>query len=169
MSGPTPDQLRRVQDWIRSEAAAKSIDDIHAYVSERYDRLSAAVTALPAGTLTITPPGEDWTPIHALKHVVEWNWQVGEDVLHVCLTGERPNNPPPEFPAEREPLLARNRESLDSIFAHVSAADPAGFLHVTWEHPFFGQLNWREWFLFLAVHATDHAGQIRTMSDGANA
>jgi hypothetical protein len=38
------------------------------------------------------------------------------------------------------------------------------FLDLKWEHPFFGMLNWREWFLFLGVHCTDHAIQIRAAS-----
>ena len=47
------------------------------------------------------------------------------------------------------------------LWAHVSEADPEAFLEVTWHHPFFGELNWREWFLFVGVHCADHAAQIR--------
>lgn len=160
MTSPTPEQLERVAAWIRSEGAAKSLEDILAWVTERQSRLIAAARGIPAEALTTAPAPGEWSPLEALKHVVEWNWQVGEDVLHTCLTGERPNNPVPEFPADREALIARQEESLASVWAHVSAADPTAFLDVNWEHPFFGMLNWREWFLFLGVHCTDHQNQI---------
>ncbi len=164
MSGPTAEQLSRVGDWIRREAAAKSVDDIHSWVAERQEQLVLSAESIPAaGLQTPAAPGE-WSPIDALKHVVEWNWQVGEDVLHVCLTGERPGNAHPDFEPDVESLVVRQREGLESVWAHVSAADPGAFLDVRWEHPFFGMLNWREWFLFLGVHCTDHANQIRGAS-----
>lgn len=96
--------------------------------------------------------------------MVEWNAQVSEDVLHTCLTGERPGNPVPSLDLDVDGLVAREQATLDSLWAHVSEADPDAFLDVTWEHPFFGQLNWREWFLFLGVHCSDHAGQITAAS-----
>ncbi|MEO8538592.1 MAG: DinB family protein [bacterium] len=163
MSEPTTEQLARVGAWIRSEAASKSVDETHSYVLERLDRLYACVADLATGQLTAVSASEGWAPLDALRHVVEWNWQVGEDILHMCLTGERPGNPIPEFPADREALVARQKESIESVYAHVSAADPESFLAFTWEHPFFGMLNWREWFLFLGVHTSDHTAQIKAM------
>lgn len=160
MSGPTEEQLAGVGAWIRTRAASNSLDETLAWVTERQDRLIAAVEKLTAGELTSAPAPGEWSPIEAFKHVVEWNWQVGEDILHVCLTGERPGNPLPSFEPDRATLIKRQRESLESLWAHVSAADPGAFLEATWEHPFFGTFNWREWFLFLGVHCTDHANQI---------
>lgn len=161
MSAPTPEQLARVGDWIRREAAAKSLDDILAWVTERQEHLLASAQSLSPAELQTAPAPDEWSPLEALKHVVEWNWQVGEDILHTCLTGERPGNPVPDFAADADALVARQRESLESVWAHVSAAEPDAFLNLKWEHPFFGMLNWREWFLFLGVHCTDHANQIR--------
>ena len=160
MSAPTEEQLARVGAWIRSQAASNNLEETFAWVTERQDRLIAAAESLSSEELFKSPAPGHWSPIEALRHVVEWNCQVGEDVLHVSLTGERPGNPVPSFEPDREALIQRQRDSLDSVWAHVSAADPGAFLEVTWEHPMFGQLNWREWFLFLGVHCTDHANQI---------
>lgn len=161
MTHPAADQFPAIRAWIQQQAAEQSLEGIRDYVASQYEQLLEVVCAIPE-TVLVEPlaPGE-WSPIEAFQHVVEWSWQVGEDVLHTCLTGERPGNPPPSFPGEREALASRLRESLDSVWAHVSAADPAAFLDVTWEHPFFGQWNWREWFWFLGVHAMDHANQVR--------
>ncbi len=169
MSEPTPEQLERVGAWIREEAATRTIDESHQYILERLDRLFDVVGQFQPEDLVKTDPVEGWSPIQTLKHLIEWNWQVGEDVLHVSLTGERPGNPTPEFLADRDQLIARQRESIESVYAHVSAADPDGFLTATWEHPMFGLFNWREWFLFLAVHTIDHTRQLQAMRDSASA
>lgn len=164
MSAPTPEQLDRVNRWIRREAAARSLEEIHVWVRERQTQLIASARPLTPTQLRTPPADGEWSPLEALRHVVEWNAQVSEDVLHTCLTGERPGNPVPSLDLDVDGLVAREQATLDSLWAHVSEADPDAFLDVTWEHPFFGQLNWREWFLFLGVHCSDHAGQITAAS-----
>jgi hypothetical protein len=166
---PLEAEFPRIRAWIQQEAAARSIDEIRDAIVSRYDTLLETINAIPEAQLAAKPAGEDWGPIDAFKHVVEWNWQVGEDILHVCLTGERPGNPLPQFPADRAELIRRQQESLDSVYAHVSAAEPESFLEITWEHPFFGQLNWREWYFFLGVHAMDHTAQISSLHSALNA
>lgn len=161
MSAPTPEQLARVSEWIRREAAAKSPEEILQWVTARQEQLIASARGLSPEELTASPAEGEWSPLEAFQHVVEWNWQVAEEVLHACLTGERPGNPVPSFEADLDGLIARQEESLASVWAHVSVANPDDFLDVKWEHPFFGMLNWREWFLFIGVHCTDHANQIR--------
>ena len=169
MSEPTPEQLKQVESWIRSEAASKSVEEVQQWIQSRFDRLAETARAVPSDALTMVPEGEDWTPIGTLKHIAEWTAQCGEDVLHTSLTGTRPGNPPPELPEDRDILLGAIAEAVASVWAHVQAADPASFLDVTWEHPFFGQMNWREWHLFLGVHASDHERQIKELSGAAGA
>jgi len=166
MTHPAAEQFPAIRTWIQKQAAEQSLEGIRDYVASQYERLLEAIATVSESTLANPLAEGEWSAIEAFKHVVEWNWQVGEDVLHACLMGERPGNPRPSFPAERDALTSRLRESLDSVWAHVSAADPAAFLDVTWEHPFFGQLNWREWFWFLGVHAMDHTNQVKAAGGG---
>lgn len=161
MPEPTPAEVERVGAWLRAEAATRSVEDTRDYVASRRDRLRAAVLAFePARLPDPLAPGE-WSALDALKHVVEWTSQNVEDILHACLTGERPGNPAPTFEPDRDALLQRLDEALESAWAHVSAADPESFLDAKWEHAMFGLLNWREWYLFLGVHLTDHTGQLK--------
>ena len=164
MTERSQDELARVERWLRDQAASKTLPELFAWVSSKQTDLLSAIRSCSEQALTQSASEGEWSPIQAFKHVVEWNWQVSEDVLHACLTGERPGNPLPTFDADLETLVSRQRESLDSLWAHVSAAEPDSFLGVKWEHPFFGMLNWREWFLFLGVHCTDHANQIKAAS-----
>ncbi|MGE0598291.1 MAG: DinB family protein [Dehalococcoidia bacterium] len=167
MSAPDPAEFPKIRAWIQSEAQ-KDLSDIKAFVDGQFAQLTEAINAVPPAQLA-EPRDQGWSPIDALKHAVEWNWQVGEDILHVSLMGERPGNPTPTFEPERDALLARQQESLDSVWAHVSAADPQSFLDLTWPHPFFGELNWREWYFFIGVHCYDHKGQVLAMSEAASA
>lgn len=167
MSGPSPEEFPKIRGWIQTQAK-KDLTDIKAYVESRAAELFQAVAAIPESRLN-EPADEDWSPVAAFKHAVEWNWQVGEDVLHVALMGERPGNPVPEFEPDCAGLTARQRESLESVWEHVSAADPESFLELTWPHPFFGELNWREWYFFIGVHCYDHTGQINAMKESLDA
>ena len=92
---------------------------------------------------------------------------VAAQILHVALTGELRQRSDADLPQSFEALLPAHAAAMDSLYAHVREADPAGFLSVTWEHPMFGDLNWREWLLFLRIHAKDHAQQLRAMQAAA--
>lgn len=169
MSAPDETQLAQVRAWLQDAGHNRTLEWTRDYVAKQWDGLFEVMRDASPEGLVATPASGEWSALEAYRHLVEWNWQVGEDILHVCLMGERPGNPPPSFPLDRDELTKRARESLESIWAHVSEADPKAFLELRWEHPFFGQLDWREWYLFLAVHVIDHSGQINAAlgrSDG---
>jgi len=71
LSEPTQEQLDQVREWIKREAATKSVEEIHACVTERYGRIvSGAIRRTPVvgptmailfvgitGPLRVTPSG----------------------------------------------------------------------------------------------------------------
>jgi hypothetical protein len=160
LSERTDEEIARLSEWLRSQAAAKSVGEIHLLVQEEMSQLYDAIRSIPESALAVVPQGEEWSPIRVLQHCVQANIQIAEDVLNVCLTGSRPGNPEPDLPLDREVLIRKQEEANTSLWEHVSFADPGAFLDVTWPHMFFGELNWREWFLFLHMHAWDHRHQI---------
>jgi hypothetical protein len=164
VTAPSQEELDQVGRWIRSEAASRTVDGIYEFALEQVNTLIHVSESFASDQFSAKRTGDDWTVMDAFRHVVEWNCQVGEDVLYVSLTGERPANPPPTLPADRETLIAKQRESIESVYAHVSAADPVAFPDVVWEHPFFGLMNWREWLLFIGVHCIDHRRQIERLA-----
>ena len=165
MTDPRAAEFERIRGYLQQQAAQKSVAELFERVREGMNELIAAARAVPAGKLETHPPGDDWAPLDCLQHAIQSNIQVAEDVLHVALTGARPGNAEPALARHPETLIAAQEASLDSLWAHVGEADPAANLHVTWEHPFFGELNWPEWLLFLRIHARDHAGQLAAMRE----
>lgn len=165
MTERTEDEIAKLSVWLRAEAANRSIENIFSLVREEMDALYAAIRAIPGDAMNLSPTSDEWSPIRTLQHAVQANVQIAEDILNVCLTGIRPGNPEPELPSDAETLIAKQQEMNDSLWAHVSFADPGAFLDVTWPHMFFGELNWREWLLFLHMHAWDHRNQIEALGE----
>ncbi len=157
MTHPQAAEFERIRSYLQQQAAEKDVAELFERVKEGMSELIGAARSVPDANLVTNPPGDDWSPMDCLKHAVQSNLQVAQDVLHVALTGERPGEPEPELVADRDALIAAQEASLESLWAHVSEADPQSNLHVTWRHPFFGELNWREWLIFLRIHGKDHA------------
>lgn len=165
MTDRSAEELTQLGTWLREQAAERSVENIFGLVREEMDAMYAAIRAISDDHLEAVPDGEEWSPLRVLQHAVQANIQVAEDVLNACLTGNRPGNPEPDLPLDRETLITKQQEMNDSLWEHVSFADPGAFLDVTWPHMFFGELNWREWLLFLHMHAWDHRHQIAALGE----
>ncbi|MEP6871004.1 MAG: DinB family protein [Anaerolineaceae bacterium] len=167
MTQPQED-LDRIRGYLQQQAAQRTIDELIARVQEGVDDLATAARGVPDTALNAIPAGDEWTPLDCLRHAMSFNMHVAQQVLFAALEGHLPTDGEPEVPADRDAVLAAHAEALDSLYIHVRAADPEGNLELTWKHPFFGELNWREWLLFLRIHSRDHARQLAAMS-GARA
>lgn len=169
MTNPVQSEAERILSYLQQQAAQRSIDELISRVQEGVDDLAAAARALNPATLD-TPsgesetPGEPWSPRQCLEHAAGSNISVARNVLHVALSGEFPAPEAVKLPADVETVLAQHAEAIESLYAHVREADPGGFPDVKWRHPMFGDLNWREWLLFIRIHSKDHASQLAAMT-----
>jgi len=157
-------EFERIRGYLQSQAAQKSVDDLIERVQEAIDELHATARTVPPAQWEVDHPGEQWSPRKCLEHIVASDLAVGRQILHVALTGEVPGyREEIAVAADCESAIAQHQEGIDSLYAHVREADPAAHLEIAWKHPFFGDLNWREWLLFLRIHARDHRGQLLKM------
>jgi hypothetical protein len=158
MTGLSAADIERARAYLR--------DDCQLPIEEIVVRIDAAHARLAESALELSPADLDravnggWSPREVLSHVVEWTVRASQQVLYIALSGELPPPTDIALPGAAQELLVRQREALDSLYAHVREADPTAFLEFTWDHPIFGPLNWREWLLFLELHYIDHARQI---------
>ena len=60
-----------------------------------------------------------------------------------------------------EKLRAALAELWEETGRLVASLPEGGNLDSTWEHPFFGQLNFKEWIAFQRLHAMDHVQQMQ--------
>ena len=164
MTTPT-DEFARIRTYLQQQAGEKSIEDLIGRVQEGMDELAAAGRSIDPARFAEVPPGETWSPRDCLTHAAASNIHVAQQVLYVAHTGELPIEGEPTLPADREQILVRQAEAIASLYEHVREARPDAYLEVTWQHPFFGDLNWREWLLFLRIHCRDHARQLTAMKE----
>lgn len=161
------EEQQRIRGYLQAKAAEYSTEELIARVEEGLAELLAAARAItPAAFGTAAAEGE-WTPAECLDHVARACSVNATEVLHVALTGELPAAWEPEIAEGQEALCEHLRGTFDSLYAHIREASPLAFLEVRWPHPFFGELNWREWTLFLRIHCKDHARQVAEMTAGS--
>ncbi len=168
MTTPPQTESERILGYLQGQASSKSIEELIQRVQEGVDELAEAAKALdPARLDTLCPsdesPGEEWTPRECFAHIIGGNMAGAARVLHVAHGFEPPEGDRPAVPDDIAAALTKHQEAMDSLYEHVRAADPEGNLDVRWKHPMFGDLNWREWFLFLRIHSKDHARQLQKM------
>jgi hypothetical protein len=160
-----PDEQRdQLRGYLRTQAAERSIEELVERVEQAAGEVETAARAVPDEAFDTVPPGETWTPQACLSHVVDWTVRSAQQVLFVALTGALPEPSEVELPTDRDGLLAKQREALDSLYEHLRSADPQNFVEIQWKHEIFGDLNWKEWLLFLRVHFKDHSGQLAAMA-----
>ena len=149
-------------DYVRNEAAARSIEQLIALVEAEVVRLHSAAGSFGEADLSKALDSE-WTPLNCLSHVVSRTMVRAREVLYVALAGELP--PPEEvtLPGDRDGLLAKHREAMDSLYAHVGEA-PNDYKAFQWSHPAVGPMTWPEWLVFIQVHLADHAEQLESMA-----
>ena len=61
------------------------------------------------------------------------------------------------------------RRALAGLWAEtgqlVASLPEAGNLERTWDHPWFGPLNFKEWIAFQRLHALDHLQQMERLKE----
>lgn len=129
--------MRGEDEDIGVEAAVERVEAAH-------DRVDVAARGLSEDAFERA--GKDVLAAH-----VETVQRVSQQVLYVALSGELPpEEEASPLPAERDALLARLKETLDSLYVHVREADPDEFAYVTWGEP-GSSMNWRSWLISLEV------------------
>ena len=158
-------EQERIRTYLRAQGAKQTPAEIVAKVEAAMADLAKAARAVPVARFAERPEPEEWSANEVLAHVVAADTYFGGAVVAILEDLPTPprgggrgfENAPLRTADAWLEILGRQRHTL---FDRVRAADPAGRLDVTIEHPFFGPLNWRETLLFTRLHDLDHAGQL---------
>ena len=110
-------------------------------------------------------------------------WSMKEVVGHMLLAGEAVNREVANLveggrvsPPGRTGLTAGGdravedlRQALANLWAEtgrlVASLPEDGDLKRTWDHPWFGPLNFKEWIVFQRLHAMDHVQQMERLRE----
>lgn len=152
-----------IASYVRAKAREWTVQQMAERVAAAVAELEAVARAIPAGHLETVAEGEEWTPAYTIEHVTAINIGTAARCLAVATTGRLPFVDPAPLPEGRDLRLAAHRMRLDAVLSGLVDAGAPRHLDVRWEHPFLGELDWREWLLTIRVHCKGHADQLTVM------
>jgi hypothetical protein len=163
------EEQQRVRGYLQSQAAKLSLAELSAKVRADMEQVREAAEAVPATRFAERPAEGEWSANEVMAHVVASAEGGTNAIVAVLDTGARQaaaSDTIERVTAERSAAewwsqLVGERERL---FARVAQATGDEHPEVTWSHPFFGDLNWREWLLFQRIHDLDHARQMQAIT-----
>jgi hypothetical protein len=170
------EEQQRIRGYLQSQAAKLSVADLVSKVRADMEQVREAAQAVPAERFFDKPAPGDWSANEVMAHVVGGAKGGTEAIIGVIESGTPPGGPA----AARDRMEATERrhtaeewwqslvDDRERLFERASKASGEEHLDVTWEHPFFGPLNWREWLLFQRIHDVDHARQMQALTAQAD-
>ena len=156
-----------------SPAGTLSDQQLKAEVGEAFGRLAAALDALSAAQATWKPDADEWSAAEIGDHVALGTGALG-NITSLVAKGQRPGDedwdPPPQLrgrAGDLDGVLSRIRSlpaHTEDLFDRCVATNR---IDVTADNSFFGEMNWRQWYHFLRVHALAHVEQIEKLRGAA--
>jgi len=160
------EELERIVGYLQGQAAQRTLPELIERVREAITELEQAARAVPVERFALRAPGQEWSPKECLEHIVGTNLAVLEQIETVLAGGTPAERGERALPSERDALLELQRKAFEEAAERLAAVDEHARTDVRWRHPFFGDLNWREWLLFLRIHSRDHARQLPALLAG---
>ena len=164
------EEQQRIRGYLQAQAAKLSVPDLVEKVRGDMQQLREAAGAVPPTRFAMRPAQGEWSANDVMAHVVDGGRSVGGGIVAAIEGAGRPGtifDRMERANAEQDAAawLGELDADRDRLFARVGEANGDEHLDVTWEHPMFGPLNWREWLLFLRIHDLDHARQIQAVTE----
>jgi DinB superfamily len=146
-----------------------SDDQCREQVRAAFSRLGSALASLSGEQATWKPNAEEWSAAQVGDHVALATG-VMANITGLLAKGQAVTDedwdPPPQFRGNAEDVgdvkrrLGELPAETDKLFDEAVKTDR---LDLKANNSQLGDMNWREWFYFLGVHADDHIGQIEKL------
>lgn len=163
------EEQQRIRGYLQTQAAKLTVADLCAKVRSDMEQVREAAEAVPTARFAERPTEGEWSANEVMAHVVAGAQGGTNAIVAVLDTGGRQaaatdtieRVTTEQSAAEWWAQLVAERERL---FARAAQASGDEHPDVKWSHPFFGDLNWREWLLFQRIHDLDHARQMQAIT-----
>ena len=159
------DVREQVLSYIRHQAA-KSLPGLAALM-ERTGAECARCLEDTSETQASFSHGEEWSMKEVVGHMLGSSAAINHEIAGLAAGRE-------SRPAGRTGVTAGGgrpieelRRALAGLWLEtgrlVASLPEDGNLERTWDHPWFGPLNFREWIVFQRIHAMDHVQQMERL------
>lgn len=175
MTTPEDDQRQRVRSYLIAQAAKLPLPDLVEKVRVDTMPLQDAARAIPAERFAQPPAEGEWSAAQVWDHILAMNEQGATAIESIIADGIAPQPIEDVIGGSVQAHLdggeayyrayaARRAAFLDGVLG----ANGDEHLDVKLTHPWFGDLNWREWLLFMRVHDLDHLRQLQAIAEQVN-
>lgn len=163
------EELVRVRSYLASQSMKRTPAQLVESLQEAHQQFVSALAIIPEAQSRTIPLEGEWSAIDVLLHM---HRMAAFDLSSISSVLERGEQPPViqdviiSAPAEmtQASLLTELNHYREQLFTLVQHADAQKALDITWSHPEFGAMQWREWLLFARVHTLDHARQMQAIA-----
>ncbi len=161
----------RVRSYLVTQTAKLSLPDLVAKVRKDTAPLQEVAAAVPAARFNDRPAAEDWSAAEVLTHILEMNDRGAAAITGALDDGELPKTIRDVISGQVRPeagsaetFWAAYLAPREKLLARVLEATGDENLHLKITHSQFGEMNWREWLLFMRVHDLDHMRQLQAIT-----
>ena len=160
-----PDVQRQALAYIQHQSA-KSVSDLAALM-ERTGAECASCLEGASDAQASFGHGEEWSMKEVVGHMLLAGEAVNREVANLVEGGR--DSPPGRtgLTAGGERPVEDLRQALAALWAEtgrlVASLPDDGDQQRTWDHPWFGPLNFKEWIVFQRLHALDHLQQMERL------
>lgn len=163
------EEIARVRSYLASQSMKRTPAQLVEALQEAHHQFVTALSMIPETQSRTIPREGEWSALDVLLHMHKMAAFDISSISEVLERGEQPSEiqdviVPAPSDATRETLLAELDQYREQLFALAQHTDGQKALDITWLHPEFGAMNWREWLLFARVHTLDHARQLQSIA-----
>lgn len=163
------EEVARVRSYLASQSMRRTIAQLVETLQQAHQQFLVAVDAVPEALIRTAPLAGEWSTLDILLHVRTIAAMELSALTSVLVHGVKPPDirdvlTPASSEMTRESLLADLAAFRAQQIALVASAAEDAHLDITWSHPEFGSMHWREWLLFARVHLLDHTRQVQAIA-----
>jgi hypothetical protein len=169
------EEIQRIRSYLVTQANKLSIPELVEKVRRDSLPLRDGAASVPPERFAERPTSNDWSAAEVFTHILTMTKHGARAIEGIIAHGA----PPPRV---TDVITHETRAGLrtaddywqayiarrEPFYARVLQARGDEHLDVKITHSTFGELNWREWLLFMRVHDLDHIRQLQALAQHFN-
>ena len=163
----SPEIAQQALAYARHQAA-KSLADLAALMERTGADCGRCLEGVSEAQASFSD-GEEWSMKEVVGHMLVASLSINREIAN--LVEGRPVSQPGRvgLTAGGDRPIEELRQALADLWAEtgrlVASLPEGGNLERTWDHPWFGPLNFKEWIAFQRLHAMDHLLQMERLKE----
>jgi len=165
-----PARQEQAVSYIRHQAA-KGLTDLAALMERTGAECERCLEGVSDRQASFSY-GEEWSMKEVLGHMLGSSAAINREIAGLVAGNESRPAGRTGVTAGGDRPLDELRVALAGLWAEtgrlVASLPEDGNLVRTWDHPWFGPLNFKEWIAFQRIHAMDHIQQMERLKQHAD-